>query len=105
MEQALSVDIGALQPVTVHGSNISCFTGKLENYLRVRGVPYTFRAMHFPRDAKWIKEKLGVMQMPVVELGDRPSLADIGLSGPFFRHFGLDPAPLREYAGVRIFDL
>ncbi len=27
-------------------------------------------------------------------LGDRPSLADVGLSGPFFRHFGLDPIPL-----------
>ena len=26
-------------------------------------------------------------------LGDRPSLADIGFSGPFFRHFGLDPVP------------
>ena len=26
--------------------------------------------------------------------GDRPSLADIGLSGPFFRHFALDPIPL-----------
>mgnify|MGYP001823457831 FL=1 len=26
--------------------------------------------------------------------GDRPSLADIGLSGPFFRHFALDPVPL-----------
>ena len=27
-------------------------------------------------------------------LGDRPSLADIGFSGPFFRHFALDPVPL-----------
>ncbi len=26
-------------------------------------------------------------------LGERPSLADIGLSGPFFRHFALDPIP------------
>jgi hypothetical protein len=26
-------------------------------------------------------------------LGDRPSLADIGFSGPFFRHFCLDPVP------------
>ena len=26
--------------------------------------------------------------------GDRPSIADIGLSGPFFRHFALDPVPL-----------
>ncbi|MEH6593048.1 MAG: glutathione S-transferase C-terminal domain-containing protein, partial [Halioglobus sp.] len=27
-------------------------------------------------------------------MGDRPSLADVGLSGPFFRHFALDPVPL-----------
>ena len=34
-------------------------------------------------------------------LGSRPSLADIGFSGPFFRHFGLDPVPaemLRQQA-------
>jgi glutathione S-transferase len=70
------LDIGALQPVTVYGSNISYFTGKLENYFRVRGIPYTFRAMQFPRDAKWIKEKLGVMQMPVVERGDGRWMTD-----------------------------
>ncbi|MGB2198703.1 MAG: glutathione S-transferase family protein, partial [Luminiphilus sp.] len=27
--------------------------------------------------------------------GDRPTLADIGFSGPFFRHFALDPIPLQ----------
>jgi len=27
-------------------------------------------------------------------LGGRPSLADIGLAGPFFRHFAFDPVPL-----------
>ena len=27
--------------------------------------------------------------------GDTPTLADIGLSGPFFRHFALDPVPLK----------
>ena len=70
------MDIGALHPITVYGSNISYFTGKLENYFRVRGVPYTFRAMRFPRDAKWIKEKLGVMQMPVLELGDGRWMTD-----------------------------
>ena len=26
--------------------------------------------------------------------GNRPSIADIGFSGPFFRHFALDPVPL-----------
>ena len=27
--------------------------------------------------------------------GERPTLADIGFSGPFFRHFALDPVPLK----------
>ena len=27
--------------------------------------------------------------------GDRPTLADIGFSGPFFRHSSLDPIPLQ----------
>jgi len=34
-------------------------------------------------------------------LGDKPSLADIGFSGPMFRHFGIDPTPaaiMRETA-------
>ncbi len=34
-------------------------------------------------------------------LGDKPCLADIGLFGPFFRHFGIDPTPaaiMREQA-------
>ena len=28
-------------------------------------------------------------------LGDRPTLEDVGFSGPFFRHFALDPIPLQ----------
>jgi len=28
-------------------------------------------------------------------LGDKPSIADFGLFGPMFRHFGLDPAPAK----------
>ena len=38
-------DTTTLQPITLHGSNISCFTGKMENYLRVRGIPYELRRM------------------------------------------------------------
>jgi len=28
--------------------------------------------------------------------GDRPTLADVGFAGPFFRHFALDPIPLQR---------
>lgn len=70
------MDIGSLQPLTLYGSNISYFTGKLENYFRVRGIPYTLRSMRFPGDARWIKQQLGVMQMPVVQLGDGRFMTD-----------------------------
>ena len=35
----------SLQPITVYGSSISYFTGKLENYFRIKGVPYQFQPM------------------------------------------------------------
>jgi hypothetical protein len=38
-------DTTTLQPITLHGSNISYFTGKMENYLRVRGIPYELNSM------------------------------------------------------------
>jgi glutathione S-transferase len=70
------MDRADLQPITVYGSNISYFTGKLENYFRIKGLPYTLRPMQFPVDAKWIEQKLGVMQMPVVQLGDGRFMTD-----------------------------
>ena len=34
------MDTSELQPITVYGSNISYFTGKLENYFRLKGIDY-----------------------------------------------------------------
>lgn len=42
-----------------------------------------------------------ILQTRVFLLGDRPTLADIGLMGPLFRHFAMDPVPgilMRENA-------
>jgi glutathione S-transferase len=68
--------VDAALPIVVHGSNVSYFTGKLENYFRIKGLPYTLRSIEFPGDAKWIEEKLGVMQMPVAQLGDGRWMTD-----------------------------
>ncbi|MEM1113316.1 MAG: glutathione S-transferase family protein [Pseudomonadota bacterium] len=67
---------GELQPITVYGSDISYFTGKLENYFRVRGIDYELRSMQFPADEKRFKQALGLSQMPTVQLGDGRWLTD-----------------------------
>jgi len=70
------MDIDALLPITVHGSNVSYFSGKLENYFRVKGVPYTLHSMQLPGDFNMVKKRLGVAQMPVVQLGDGRWMTD-----------------------------
>ncbi|MEM1153617.1 MAG: glutathione S-transferase family protein [Pseudomonadota bacterium] len=63
----------SLFPITIYGSSISYFTGKLENYCRVRGIPYDFMAM---TDRKIIRRETGSTQMPVVTLADGRWLTD-----------------------------
>ena len=41
-------DTSSLQPIVLHGSNISYFTGKMENYFRVRDMPDELRSIQFP---------------------------------------------------------
>lgn len=69
-------DTSVLQPLIVHGSNISYFTGKLENYFRVRGIPYRLHSMQLPAERKMIEEAVGLWQMPVVALGDGRWMTD-----------------------------
>ncbi|MDA8986136.1 hypothetical protein N9H10_03595 [Luminiphilus sp.] len=38
-------DTTTLQPITLHGSTISYFTGKIENYFRVSDMPYELHRM------------------------------------------------------------
>ena len=64
------------QGVILHGSSISYFTGKMENYFRVREIPYEFRSMRLPADQRKIKRELGLMQVPVVELADGRWMTD-----------------------------
>ncbi len=62
--------MSTLEPIALHGSNISYFTGKLENYFKLKGLAYELHSMAFPQDAKRIQEDLGVFQMPVLQLAD-----------------------------------
>ena len=50
----------------VYGSRISYYTGKIEAYLRYKGVAYT--ALPTPYDkAEMLKEKVGAVQMPIID--------------------------------------
>ena len=60
----------------LYGSNISYFTGKLENYFRLKGIAYELRAMQFPGQAAEIGRELGVEQMPALQLTDGRWMTD-----------------------------
>ena len=66
----------ALQPITLYGSSISYFTGKMENYFRLKGIPYKLHSMQAPRDFDMVKENTGVEQMPAIQLGDGRWMTD-----------------------------
>ena len=60
----------------LRGSSISYFTGKMENYFRLKGIPYRFESMVFPREVERNKKVLGLSQMPVVQLPDGRWMTD-----------------------------
>lgn len=56
--------------LTVYGSNVSYFTGKLEAYLRYKEIPYKFQPMTGEYFNRIVPEKTGAQQMPAVEFDD-----------------------------------
>lgn len=63
-------------PVILYGSNMSYFTGKMENYFRVRGIPYQLKSMQFPAFKKRMEAEVGLQQMPAVILPDGRWMTD-----------------------------
>lgn len=90
--------------MTVHGLTLSYFTGKLEAYLRVKGIPYRFAEMDtaaFRRAGR----ATGVLQMPQIEMADGTWLTDTtAIMAEFERRF---PAPALSSADplTRFFSL
>ncbi len=79
-------------PVTLYGSSISYFTGKLENYFRIKGIPYRFQPLTARRHARLVRQKTGSTQMPALELADGRWLSD---STPVIQWFETNyPAPV-----------
>lgn len=58
----------------VYGANVSYYTGKLEAYLRYKGLPYRNLSPH--RHRKAIRENVGAMQLPIVERVDGRWMSD-----------------------------
>ncbi len=59
----------------LHGLKISYFTGKLESYFRIKGIPFDFVEMDTV-DFRACAAHTGVLQMPQVECPDGTWLAD-----------------------------
>ena len=58
----------------VFGASVSYFTGKLEAYLRYKGIPYERLAIYAHEDE--IRRELGALQHPVVRLDDGRWMSD-----------------------------
>jgi len=61
--------------LVVHGLDLSYFTGKLEAYLRARGLPYRLEEMD-TRAFRGLARHTGVQQMPQLELPDGRWMTD-----------------------------
>ena len=62
--------------IEVYGSAISYFTGKLEGYLRFKGIPYTRIAMTSRFFGRVVPRVTGAAQMPAVRLPDGRWMTD-----------------------------
>ena len=69
-------DTQSIQPIVMYGSNISYFSGKMENYFRLKSIPYRLEPMIFPESVQTNTERVGLSQMPVVSLGDGRWMTD-----------------------------
>ena len=73
----------------VYGVSVSYYTGKLEAYLRYKGISYQFD--HPFADQQRIKSHVGAVQVPIVERGDGRWMSD---STPMILQLGKEhPTP------------
>lgn len=59
----------------IYGSRVSYYTGKLEAYLRYKNIPYSLHGMPYEQ-ADMLKEKVGSVQMPIVDREDGRWMSD-----------------------------
>jgi glutathione S-transferase len=78
-------------PVTVYGSVISYYTGKLEGYLRYKEIPYRFVAFT-PAAQRVVRKQTGVAQIPAVHLPDGRWMTDTTPMIEWFEEQSPEPA-------------
>ena len=69
-------DLDLSKPILLYGSNISYFTGKMENYFRVKEISYEQKVLDYPKFERTMKKKVGIHQMPAIELPDGRWMTD-----------------------------
>ena len=79
------------RPLAVHGLDLSYFTGKLEAYLRAKGIAYTLHEMT-TGSFRACGRATGVLQMPQVECPDGTWLTDTTLILKHFEKVQPEPA-------------
>jgi len=79
------------KPLVVHGLDLSYFTGKLEAYLRAKGIAYVLREMT-TRSFRDCGRATGFLQMPQVECPDGAWLTDSTLIIRYFETVMPEPA-------------
>jgi glutathione S-transferase len=92
-------------PVTVYGSSISYFTGKLENYFRIKGVPYQLEPLTARSVDRMVKAETGSTQMPAVQIADGRWLTDTTPIIQWFESELPQPAVIPEDPVQRFFSL
>ena len=63
-------------PLELYGSKISYFTGKFENYLRYKEIPYDYFSLGTVKIQSEIRKKIGVIQLPNVKLANGNWMTD-----------------------------
>jgi glutathione S-transferase len=94
--------------LVVHGLDLSYFTGKLEAYLRAKGIEYELREMT-TRSFRECGKATGFLQMPQVELADGTWLTDTTLIIRYLEQHHPQPAisptdPLVRFISLLIED-
>jgi len=99
----------SLEPIALYGSDISYFTGKMENYFRLKGIDYNLRAMKFPADVRQMRRDLGLFQMPSLQLADGRWMTDTTVMIQWFEEARPDnpvipPDPLQAFVCLLLED-
>ena len=87
----------------IHGSDESYYTGKLESYLRAKGIPYDTRPFG-PASMRHCTRHTGVAQIPQIECSDGTWLVDSTLIIDYFERVRPEPPVVPENAAVAYID-